>query len=577
MSDIEPTMRYVKYRRKSSERDEKQFLSIESQKRLLNKKFPDLKVVLDIEESKTAFKPYVRPKFYQMIDMIKNGKADGILAWHPHRLSRNEIDAATITYLVRTGVIKSLKFSDYNFDNSPEGIMMLQLALSQSQYSSSKLSKDVKVGLETKARNGWLPSGAKAGYTNIGVEKGNKKIANDKKRFPLIKKTWELMLSGSYSPPQILEKLNNEWGYRTPKHKRIGGNPMTRSAIYKMFADPFYYGKFEYPVGSGNWYKGKHEPMITREEFNRVQVLLGRKGRRRFSKHNFPLTGCMKCGECDASITAHEKWQVICTSCKTKFHKGAETDSCQKCNTLIENMNDPTILYYNYYHCTKRKKPDCTQGAIEVSKLEPQIDRLLSEIQISEKFKDWAIKYLNELNESETEDRNSVQTSLQDAYGDCVKRIDNLVKLKISPQNSGNELLTDEEFKAQKESLMTEKKELKEQLDSSDKRIDEWVELSEKTFEFACYARYWFENGDPDRKRQIFRDLGSNLILKDKIVHINLEKPLEWIDKIKREEETISPRFEPEKNGYSREQLEDYWSQNPTLLPLLDSNNQPWR
>ncbi len=76
-----------------------------------------------------------------------------------------------------------------------------------------------------------------------------------------------------------------------------------------------------------------------------------------------------------------------------------------------------------------------------------------------------------------------------------------------------------------------------------------------------------YENGDPDRKRQIFRDLGSNLILKDKIVRINLEKPLEWIDKIKGKEETISPKFEPEKNGYSTDQLEAYWSKNPTLLP----------
>jgi len=72
----------------------------------------------------------------------------GIIAWHPDRLSRNEIDASTITYLVRTGVIHGLKFGSYNFDNSPEGIMMLQLALSQSQYFSSKLGKDVKRGLE---------------------------------------------------------------------------------------------------------------------------------------------------------------------------------------------------------------------------------------------------------------------------------------------------------------------------------------------------------------------------------------------------------------------------------------------
>ena len=157
-------MRYIVYRRKSSEQDEKQALSKESQKLELERKFPELHPpTFDLQESKSAFIPNNRPEFAKMIELIKSGQADGIIAWHPDRLSRNEIDAATITYLVRTGVIKDLKFGSYYFDNSPEGIMMLQGALSHSQYSSSKLSVDVKRGLRTKAGMGWLPTGAKPG------------------------------------------------------------------------------------------------------------------------------------------------------------------------------------------------------------------------------------------------------------------------------------------------------------------------------------------------------------------------------------------------------------------------------
>jgi len=77
---------------------------------------------------------------------------------------------------------------------------------------------------------------------------------------------WELMLRGIYTPPKILEIANNKWGFRTRQ-----GKVLSRSSIYRIFTNPFYSGWFEYPKGSGNWYKGKHEPMITQEEYDRVQ------------------------------------------------------------------------------------------------------------------------------------------------------------------------------------------------------------------------------------------------------------------------------------------------------------------
>ena len=107
--------------------------------------FGDLDVEF-IEETHSSFFPYNRPIFADMIERIKKGERQGLIAWHPDRLSRNEIDAATITYMIRTAEITDLKFGSYYFDNSPEGIWMLQMALSQSQYSSAKLSKDVKRG-----------------------------------------------------------------------------------------------------------------------------------------------------------------------------------------------------------------------------------------------------------------------------------------------------------------------------------------------------------------------------------------------------------------------------------------------
>ena len=238
-----------------------------------------------------------------MIRRIRIGETQGIIAWHPDRLSRNEIDASTMTYLIRTGVIHDLKFGSYNFDNSPEGIMMLQLALSQSQYSSSKLSKDVKRGIEKKFEMGWHANLASEGYLNkTDDNKGMKRIIVDKEHFPLIRKAFDLILTKNYTPPQVLDKLNNEWGYRRLKRRKTGGKPLSRGAFYRILKNPFYAGIISY---NGQEKIGKHKAMITLEEYDRVQTFLGRNGNPRAKTREFVTahSGC-SCFLCFGVIVA---------------------------------------------------------------------------------------------------------------------------------------------------------------------------------------------------------------------------------------------------------------------------------
>lgn len=145
------------------------------------------------------------------------------------------------------------------------------------------LSKNVKRGLETKLTKGWLPNLAPAGYLNDQIEKT---IIKDTERFNLISKMWQLMITGSYTPPRILKIANEDWGYRTRKTKRLGGKPLSRSGIYKIFTNIFYAGILEH---KNRQFEGKHEPMITLDEYDRVQVLMGRKGKPRPKSTPLPL------------------------------------------------------------------------------------------------------------------------------------------------------------------------------------------------------------------------------------------------------------------------------------------------
>lgn len=186
MDQVPTKIKYFAYVRKSTEGTERQALSIASQMDKIKERYPDLDIEF-VEDRASAFKPHNRPGFASMIDSLYKRKRTGLIAWHPDRLSRNEKDGSDITYMLRTGVIDDLKLVTYHFENNPEGIWMLQLALSQSQYDSAKKGRDVKRGLGQKAKMGMYPAPAPLGYINDPfTEKGKKQIIPDPERFAFV-------------------------------------------------------------------------------------------------------------------------------------------------------------------------------------------------------------------------------------------------------------------------------------------------------------------------------------------------------------------------------------------------------
>ena len=495
MTKNKQKIKYFLYARKSSESEDRQIQSIESQINRLKEisKNLNLNIVKIYEESKSAKKPDNRPIFEDMIKRIEAGEAEGILCWQINRLSRNPVDSGRIGWLLQQGILKSIQTIDKEY--LPEdNVLVFSVESGVANQFIIDLRKNVKRGIKAQVERGWRPGAAASGYRWI-IKKDGGHIIKDPIRFPLIRKMWDLMLQGTYTPTQILDIANNEWGYRTKKTRKIGGNPLSRGSIYNIFADSFYSGEFEYPRGSGNWSKGRHKPMITKAEFDQVQFLLGRKGRPRPKKHKFDFTGIMQCGECGAAITAEEKYK---------------------------HQKNGNIHHYIYYHCTKRINSKCTQGSIEVKELEKQIDTYLSQISVKKDYAKFAIEYLNRTNEKEVDERKKITKTRQNVHNRCQAQLDNLLKNYISPENTNYSLISPEEFKEQKSKLLKEKSRLKDSIKETDNRADEWMELTEKTFNFCTYARYWFEHGSPEQRKQILYALGSNPLIKDGKLSIHL-------------------------------------------------------
>ena len=148
-------IKYIAYCRKSTDEPDRQILSIEAQVAELEEfaAKENLKIVSFITESKTAKEPG-REKFAEVLKIIEDGKADGILSWHPDRLARNSVDGGKIIYLLDTGKLLDLKFPSFWFENTPQGKFMLSIAFGQSKYYIDNLSENVKRGNRQKLRRG---------------------------------------------------------------------------------------------------------------------------------------------------------------------------------------------------------------------------------------------------------------------------------------------------------------------------------------------------------------------------------------------------------------------------------------
>lgn len=567
--DTQITLKYIGYARKSSEDNrERQAASLPEQIYALEgiKAKHNLTVIDTLEESQSAHR-IGRNKFNFMLERIEKGEANAILTWHLNRLARNMVDGGRIIQLMDEDKLIEIRTPSRIYKNSPDDKFMLVLEFGMSKKDSDDKSIVVERGLENKARNGWRPGVAPQGYLNDKTtESGLRKIYTDSERFPFIVKIFDLFYTGTPAI-EIHRIAKDEWHFLTRQKKRLGGKPLSLSMIYAILTNPFYCGRFEYPVGSGKWYEGNHEKIVSEEMFNEIQVKLGRRSQYKLKHNDYAYSAIMRCGFCNSGIVAEQKLQCICSNCKLKFSITRKNkDKCTGCGTLIEDMTNSKILHYIYYRCGRKKNPSCLQRAIRVDNLEEQIDEKISEVDISPLFMDWAIRQINKMNEGEREFREDSIEAITKAHDAIRIKLDNLLRLKISPANSDSSLLSDERFKEENSRLEKELKDIENQLGNVDKQMIQASNDIVRGFNFVARAKERFATDDIKRKRDIFMGLGLHLTLKDKIVAFDSPKYIIKIAEMRKDDPIIAERVAPEKEIAMKAQFEEKYASIPTML-----------
>ena len=355
-------IKYVLYARKSTESEERQVLSIDSQvKEMLELAERDgLEVVEIRRESHSAKESGQRPVYKEILEDVRRGRFNGILTWAPDRLSRNAGDLGSIVDLMDQQLLLEIRTYGQHFKNSPNEKFLLMILCSQAKLENDNKSINVKRGLRTRVEMGLWPGPAPTGYMKEKRTDRKCETLLDPERAPIIKKMFEKVAYEHWSGRKIYNWLKFDLNLRTAagkKHLSLGN-------IYKILDNTFYYGVFEYPRKSGNWYTGKHEPIVTKELFDLVQSQV-KSNVLRIENKEFAFTKMMFCGLCGSGISADEKFK--------KLKNGG-------------------VARYVYYGCTKARGVDCKCGYTEEKEVIKQFNELiekinLNEIEVKEKIK----------------------------------------------------------------------------------------------------------------------------------------------------------------------------------------------
>ena len=235
-----------------------------------------------IDEGITGTSIRKRKNFLRMMQDAERGKFDLIVTREVSRFARNTVDTLQQTReLKKIGV--EVYFTEDNIwtFKDDDGELKLTIMATLAQNESKKTSQRVKAGQMISFQNGvFYGTGNIMGYDRVGKEA----VVNETQA-EIVRFIFNEYLKGSGSG-QICRELERR-GYRTS----TGLKKWTPSSIMRMLQNPFYCGIIVYRKSFVPDYleqkpkknegevekivvKGKHTPIISEEDFRKVQKII---------------------------------------------------------------------------------------------------------------------------------------------------------------------------------------------------------------------------------------------------------------------------------------------------------------
>lgn len=517
-------MKAVIYARVSSREQEETGYSLPAQERLLeeysHRKNLEVVKVFSVAESASGAKQ--RKVFAEMMGYMEKHSIPHLLCEKVDRLTRNlkeaivandwldQADSHTIHFVKQNLILTKNAKSDEKFRWDIEIII--------AKKYTSNLSEEVKKGLLEKLRQGHAPRRAIAGYKTVG-EKGHKIHVIDEEVAPFIRRLFTDYATGNYSMSVLGEKLFKE-GFRS-----FTGKKASKSRIEDILKNPYYYGAIPW---TGELHIGVHEPLISKELFDKVQGIRLRKDTPKYQRHQLKFRKLLKCGECGGTITGEiQKGHVY-------YHCNHYRGCAQRKNTREEVVEEKLMGVFKFFE------------AITPAEAE--------EIRLK----------IKENHAHETQYKETAMASLQVNYNRLQRRLDALYDDRLDGK------ISPEFWEKKNKEILGEQAEVLNQLNKLKSEEAKYFEIWLNIIDLARRAREIYERRTPEERRLLLSHIFSNLVLKDGEVAYTLKKSVQKVAERVQQKLDAEKSFEPTKTLAKKGYVGGSDTGYSSLLALVD-------
>jgi hypothetical protein len=321
------------------------------------------------------------------------------------------------------------------------------------------------------------------GYRNVRRE-GRGQVEVHPENGPKIRRLFLLFAYHGLTLDALVERLKAEGIVYRPSTPIF-----PRSTLHAILHDRAYIGEV---LHKGQWHPGKHEPLVDRPTWDRVQDILGGHV---YRAHEMTYAGeLIECGHCDHPITGEQKIK------KTKQGDRA----------------------YNYYRCARYNSAGHPRTRLTERELDRQILALFDRMRIdNQEVRDWVVRVLRARTQDEQEASREHRADLQRQLTQVIGQQDRLLNLRLLDE------IDADTFAGKQTELRDRTARLKVQIDALDRDHDENADIAVKAFELSQNLREKWLVADFVAKRRILEIVCLNLRLVDVNLVPEMRKPFD--------------------------------------------------
>ena len=312
-----------------------------------------------------------RPAYQEMIEDVKKGNINVIVALKLDRLTRSVYDIEKLMKFVNDYECDIDCMADESNTTTSNGRMVMRIMTSVSQNEIEKCSERTKFGMAGAIKNGHIPN-----RTGLGFKRENKKLVPDPLTKDIIVRIFDLYLEGKSH--QAIANIYN-------KEKVLGKTNWYDSTIQKILSNELYKGDYvngkrtKHPT----YYENVIEPIVSKEKWESCQYQKLRNARHYERTATYLFTNKLKCSKCGNFLGGHattktngkKYYYYKCNTCKTYFN---EIDIEKELKAFMLELAKQDDLINNYYTpFIKSKLEGKTEDyKKEIKDLDKQLDRI---------------------------------------------------------------------------------------------------------------------------------------------------------------------------------------------------------